>query len=224
LQLYKLIIYIFPFFVLSCKNKIEVAKEQKPLSVDSLLKRKEPCILNGEPSQFDSSKYETAWNAAYAYDYLYPRTFKDSSILIKDTAGDVTSDTSLLISPDNHATIKFWIGVTIPFPQDSIQARDILRVDSTVNNFISKIKLNDYPYLQEFAIDTLVHGIDGYYHSIGIIGHNQKQAIIYKIEVSVIPISGDLIFKNLVFIYDQEYKKLYKPMGITIANNFGIGR
>lgn len=196
----------------------------KPPTIDSLLKRQQNCILNGELKIFDSAKYGGAWNAAYAYDYLYPKKFKDTSIEILDKEGTIISDTSVAISPDRHAVIKFWIGENIPMPQDSIKVSDILRVDKKVDSLIGELKQSKYTYLSGFSIDTLCHGIDGYYHNIALTGHNDKQNIIYKIEYSILPVSGDLIAKNLVFIYDKELAGIYHPIGITIANSFGFAK
>ena len=217
-------IYFTVLVFLSCRSKTENIKSGNPLSVDSLLKRQQNCLLNGEENTFDSSKYGGAWNAAYAYDYLYPKNFKDSSIKILDKEGTVISDTSVAISPDRHAVIKFWIGETISMPQDSIKTSDILWVDKKVDSLIVQLKQSKYAYLLGFSIDTLCHGIDGYYHNVALIGHSDKQVIIYKIEYSIWPVSGDLISKNLVFLYDKEFAETYLPIGITVANNFGFGK
>src|SRR4029079_5829320 len=141
-----------------------------------LLKRQQNCLLNGEPKTFDSSKYGGGWDAAYAYYYLHPKNFKDSSIQISDKEGTIISDTSVAISPDRHAIIKFWIGEDIQMPQDSIKASDILRVDKRVDSLIGQLRQAKYPYLSGFSIDTLCHGIDGYYHNLALIGHSDKQA------------------------------------------------
>jgi hypothetical protein len=217
-------IFIILTILLSCKDKAKKTTYTKPLTVDSLLKRHENCILNGEPDKFDSSKYGGAWNAAYAYDYLYPQNFKDTSIEILDNDGGIISDTSLSISPDRHAIIRFWIGETISMPQDSIKVSDILRVDRKIDSLIGQLQRSNYTYLKGFSIDTLCHGIDGYYHDIALMGHNEKQGIVYKIEFSVLPVSGDLISKNLVFIYDNEFADIYHRIGITVANSFGFAK
>ena len=217
-------IFIILTILISCNDKDAKTTEVKPLSVDSLLKRHVNCILNGEPPNFDSSKYGGAWNAAYAYDYLYPKNFKDTSIEILDKEGSIISDTSVAISPDRHAVIKFWIGETISMPQDSIKVGDIIRVDKKIDSLINQLRKGNYTYLKGFYIDTLCHGIDGYYHDIALIGHNNTQGIIYKIEFSILPVSGDLISKNLVFKYDKEFGNIYHPVGITIANSFGFAK
>ncbi|MFT3845094.1 MAG: hypothetical protein QM725_08580 [Lacibacter sp.] len=217
-------IYFAFFVLLSCKSKTENSHLDKTLTVDSLFKRQQNCILNGEPKIFDSSKYGGAWNAAYAYDYLYPKNFKDTSIEILDNEGTIISDTSVAISPDRHAVIKFWIGETISMPQDSIKVSDILRVDKKVDSLIEQLKQSKYTYLTGFTIDTLCHSIDGYYHNVALIGHSDKQGIIYKVEFSVLPVSGNLIAKNLVFTYDKKFTNIYYPIGITVANSFGFAK
>jgi hypothetical protein len=210
--------------LIACKSKTDNTISVKPLSLDSLLKRHENCILNGEPPFFDSSKYEGAWNAAYAYDFLYPKSFKYKSIEILDKDGAIISDTSVYISPNRHAIIKFWIGETIFMPQDNIKVDDILRVDKKIDSLIFTLRKGNYPYLENFILDTLCHGVDGYYQDIAFIAHNDRQVSIYKIEYSILPISGDLIAKNLVFTYDKEYANIYHSVGITIANSFGFAK
>lgn len=222
---YLIILIYFAFLLVSsCRTKTEKTHLDKPLSVDSLLKRQQECELKGEPKTFDSSKYGGAWNAAYAYDYIYPKNFKDTSIEILDKEGTIISDTSVAISPDRHALIKLWIGETISMPQDSIKVGDIVRIDKKVDSLIKELRRNKYTYLSGFSIDSLCHGIDGYYHDITLTGHSVKQGIIYKIEFSVLPVSGDLISKNLVFTYDKDYSDIYHPIGLTVANNFGFAK
>jgi hypothetical protein len=220
------IIFIFIIFpiLISCNKKAHKPHKNIISALDSLLKRHENCLLNGESKNFDTSKYSSVWNAAYAYDYVYPTNFKDVSIEILDKDGTIISDTSALLSPDKNAILKFWIGETIPMPQVNINTNDILIVDRKIDSLIVELNKSKYNYLSKFSVDTLCHAVHGYYHNISLIGSNNKQIIIYKIEYSVLPVSGDLIAKNLVFVYNKKFANIYHPIGITIANNFGFAR
>jgi hypothetical protein len=133
------------------------------------------------------------------------------------------SDTLSMVSPDRHATLKLWPGETISFPlgrmNDSLKISDFIHADSVVENTIARIKEGQYPYLHGATIDYLCHGVDGYNHSIGIVSHNARQVIIQHILVSELPVSGDLVFKNLAFAYDKGFAKQYHEVGITVANS-----
>lgn len=210
---------------ISCQKPAHRAGSAISPAVEKLLKRKKECRLSGGEAQIDTAKYTGVWNAAYAYDYSYPKDYSETTIDNIDKNGMLLSDTAFLASPDKHATIKIWVGETISFPlgavNGSLKASDFARADAAVEKAITQIKQGKYPYLKGAAIDELCHGLDGYNHSISVIGHTGRQVIVYKIQVSEIPVSGDLLFKNLVFTYDKGFDKQYRSVAITVANDFG---
>lgn len=210
----------------SCNRGTPVAAgPHQQLTVAELLKREQACQLSGGEPRLDTAKYVGVRNAAYAYGYSYPKNFREVIIENLDANGVLLSDTACMVSPDKHASLKIWIGETISFPLGAInrdlQAADILRADSQVEKAIFQIKQHHYPYLQGASTDFLCHGFSGYNHSISLLSHNSRQVIIYKIVISELPVSGDLIFKNFVFAYDKGFEEQYHAVGVALANDFG---
>ena len=160
-------------------------------------------------------------NAAYAYGYVYPKEFRE--IIVE--SDHPMSDTLSMASPDNRASLKIWIGETVSFPLGLINGKlkpsDFARADTAVEKAIRQLKQGHYPYFKRGSIDYMCHSYQGYAHSVCVVGHNAKQVIIYKIDVSELPVSGDLIFKNLVFAYDKSLDKQYHAVGLTVAKDFG---
>lgn len=208
----------------SCTSKQPPATAGPP-TVEELLKRKKPCVLSGGAPYPDTAYYTGGRNAAYAYGFSFPKNFQEKPIEIFDKNGVLLSDTTAMTSPDGHASLKIWIGETISFPlgamNDSLKTSDFMRADSIVEHTIANIRERRYPYLSSASIDYLCHGYSSYEHSIALIAHNAGHTIIYKIQVSELPVSGDLIFKNMVFTYDKGFAKQYHAVGITLANDFG---
>lgn len=217
----QLVTLFFLLFTYSCKS--HSTKRGYSNAVEQLLHRKSICKLPGG-EKYDSSKYVGVRNAAYAYNYMYPKAFKDSTIDVLDESGVLLSDTTYSASADKHAVMRIWIGDTIPFPlgamNDSLKESDFSRADSAVARTVAKLQRSEYPYLKGALIDNVCRSYDGYNQQILVMGHTNKNVIIYKIDISEIPVSGDLIFKNMVFTYDKGYEKQYHKTAITIVNDF----
>ncbi|MFD2721548.1 hypothetical protein ACFST9_22730 [Hymenobacter monticola] len=204
---------------IACSSPEQEATDSRKASLARLLERRQECQLEGGENYPDTASYVGVRDAAYAYGYVYPKAFEEV-ILSSDQP---LSDTLSMVSPDRHATLRLWPGKTISFPlgaiNDSLKVSDFMRADSAVENTIAKIKQGQYPYLHGATIDYLCHGVSGYAHSIGIVSHNTRQVIIHHILVSELPVSGDLVFKNLAFAYDKGFAKQYHAVGITVANS-----
>jgi hypothetical protein len=205
----------------ACHHAKQVAKSSALPAVDHLLKREKRCQFPNEISPADTTKYVGVRNAAYAYGYVYPKAFRE--IIIE--SDHPMSDTLSMASPDNHASLKIWIGETVSFPLGVINGKlktsDFARADTAVEKAIRLLKHGHYPYFKGGSIDYMCHGYQGYAHSVCVVGHNAKQVIIYKIDLSELPVSGDLIFKNLVFTYNKGLEKQYHAIGLTMAKDFG---
>lgn len=209
------------FSILSaCKQ--HSSSNRNSIDIESLLERKKSCNLSGG-EKYDSTKYISGWNAAYAYSFIIPKVFKDSTIDVFDKEGVLMSDTSYAFSPDKHAAMRMWVGKTVSFPLGAIgvklSVRDFARADSAAASIVKQIKKGRYPYFKNAKIDDICYGYSGYSQRITLLGHTRSQAFICKTDISELPVSGDLIEKNIVFKYGRKFKQ-YRKMGLTVVNEF----
>ena len=187
------------------------------------MKRDIPCKLSGE--KHVKIRINNVRNAAYAYSYWMPISFKE--VIVNH---DKYTDTEFYVSPDKKCSLKIWPGQTINFPSSQVDSTgkfigvncaDILRVDKAVSKYIRLIKAGRDRQLQKIRIVEFKEGIiNGYNHQIALKGIANGYGYIYKIEVSEIPVSGDLIFKHFLYKYDYKSRDKYEGMGIAMANRF----
>jgi hypothetical protein len=126
--------------------------------------------------------------------------------------------------------IKIWPGQTINFPSSQVDSigkfigvncADILRVDRAVSKYIRLIKEGKDKKLKNIKIIEFCKGIiEGYNHQIALKGIANGNGYVYKIEVSEIPVSGDLIFKHFLYKYDYNSRDKYEGLGIAMVNRF----
>ncbi len=167
-------------------------------------------------------------NAAFAFNYWYPYNFKEKKVVINSNQ---PNDTSTYISPDNKCTLKIWPGKIVNFPLGAVdslgkriplRAEDIIRAEQEVDRYIALIKSGKEVHVSQVKVLELCKGIDGYNFQIFLKGKLGSKNVIYKIELSELPVSGDLIFKHMLFSFDSEYAKEYEAVGIAIARDFGM--
>ena len=190
--------------------------------LDSLLKRNIVCKLRGGENVHIHSDHIR--NAAYAYNYWVPLNFKE---IISHS--QIYSDTERYVSEDKKCSLKIWPGQTIDFPLGQVDSRgkpigikcsDIIRVEKIVNDYIFFLKSGKDKELSGIKINEFCNGVRGYNFQIALKGTSAKFGYIYKIEISEIPVSGNLIFKYLLYKYDLKFKEKYETIGLAVANGF----
>lgn len=188
--------------------------------LDSLLKRKVVCKLSGENTHIRSEQIR---NAAFGYTYWVPLSFKVIPEPKKYT------DTESYISSDKKCLLMLWPGKTINFPLGQVDSTgkfigvkcaDIFRAEKTVDEYIRFIKEEKESKLKGVKILEFCKGIRGYNFQVALKGIGNGYGYIYKIDVSEIPVSGDLIFKHFLYRYSISAKKKYEKMGVAMANSF----
>ena len=191
----KLIITIL--VVLFSTNILLAQSSVKNNSLEELYKRHTKCKFSARKTKLKND-ITYVRDAAYAYNYWYPADFKE--MLSKDF-----SDTITYISTDKKSNLKIWPGKTISFPigtVDSvgsfvgIKAEDIIRVEKVVDNYCGVISSGKELYIGKAKIINICKGIDGYKFTINVKAADQNMGYIYKIEVSELPVSGDLLMKH----------------------------
>jgi hypothetical protein len=194
------------------------------LSLTDLLKRHEPCklVLRNALAQANVTKVH---NAAYAFNYWVPVNLKE--VISKDAPA---IDTARYISDDRKCSLKIWPGETVPFPLGTvdvkgkligIKAADIIRVEKRTDNYIELIKSGKEKHIGAVKILELCKGVNGYEFTISLKGKKGQRGYIYKIEVSELPVSGELIFKHFLYEYMLGAKSDAERMGLQMANDFG---
>ena len=195
----------------------------KSFSLEELYKRHKECKFSARKTNFKNDITDVR-DAAYAYHYWYPGDFKE--VLSKEF-----SDTITYISIDKRSKLKLWPGKTVSFPLGTVdsagkfigvKAEDIVRVEKVVDNYIELISSGKERYIRRAKIIDICKDIDGYKFTVNVRAVNNQMGYIYKIEVSELPVSGDLIFKHFLFKYDLKSNRKFENLGLLMANDFGM--
>lgn len=185
-----------------------------------LLKRNVKCVLPG--GKIPQGHKNQVRDAAYAYHYWYPVYFIEKH-------WKRYSDTEEYRSPDTKCMFRLWPGQTIDFPLGRVDLKgkpigiklpDMIRVEKAVDSYIAIIKAGKEKYVGNLVINYLCKGTMGWNFQIVTTGSKEGFGYIYKIDVSELPVSGDLIFKHFLFKYDLGYAAKYQSLGIAMANDF----
>lgn len=155
-------------------------------------------------------EFQYIHHAAYGYIFSKPTTFIEQI----DTIGQV--DSIVFFSKDKEAKLIYFV------------EGDIRRKDTSKNymyEYFRKFETGQQPKLKGGKIIKSQLRYDnewlhnrGYFVSLGQL--NDKQ-FIWKTQLSEVPISGDLTYKTMLFIYPVEKQKYYQPIGVSLANSFG---
>lgn len=192
--------------------------------LDSLLKRKHACQLSGEKISLDD--FIDVRDATFGFNFCYPKNFQE--IINKNFVS--LYDTTKYESLDRNCTLKIWPGKTINFPLGAIdkhgksiklKSSDIIRAEKFVEKYTDSLITGKIEFIGNLKITELCTGINGYEFQIALNGIIGDYGCIYKVYVSELPVSGDLIFKHLLYLYKLEFKNKYEPIGLAIANDFG---
>lgn len=192
--------------------------------LDSLLKSRYACQLPGEKISQDD--FVGVREATFGYNYSYPKDFKE----IINKGAFSLYDTTKFESPDRKCTLKIWPGKTINFPLGAmdkhgnkikLKSSDIIRAEKIVDQYIDSVKDGKLNQIKNINISDFCKGVDGYEFQFALKGIVGEDGCIYKVYVSELPVSGDLIFKHLLYKYNLDSKNKYEPIGFAIADDFG---
>lgn len=154
-------------------------------------------------------KFQYVRDAAYGYTFATPLTFMEQI----DTKGQV--DSIVFYSKDKEAKLIYFVD------------GDIHRQDTSKNylyEYFHKLETGQQPILKncktlksQLRYDNKWLNYRGYFVALGQL--NDKQ-FIWKTQLSEVPISGDLTYKTMLFIYPIERQSYYQPIGVSLADNF----
>jgi len=192
--------------------------------LDSLLKRRYKCNLSGK--KISLKNFVGASDDAFGYSYYYPKNFHE---VVNKNIGNIY-DTSEYISADRKCKLKLWPGKTISFPLGAVdkngkllglKSSDIIRAENIVDQYIDSIKNGKTKEVEGIRIIESCKGVNGYNFQFSLKGIIGNRGYIYKIVISELPVSGDLIFKHFLYEYPLNFKLEYEQIGIAMANDFG---
>ena len=216
--------YLIVFLILNVGAYAQSGLKSERIKLDSLLKRRSKCNLSGK--KISLKNFEGAGDDAFGYSYYYPKNFRE---VVNKNVGNIY-DTTKYISPDKKCTLKLWPGKTISFPLGAVdkdgkllglKSSDIIRAENVVDRYIDSIKNGKIKEVAGIRIIEFCKGISGYNFQFSLKGFVKNHGYIYKIVVSELPVSGDLIFKYFLYEYPLNLKLKYEQIGIAIANDFG---
>lgn len=158
-------------------------------------------------------------NATHGFSYIYPMTFQTQL----DTM-NVIPDSTVYRSENGEVKLKLFIqgGVLRREDRYSQEQRDkeyeaLIERGNQIQNGSHELSKNI-----NFTQSTFPNPLHIDRSRIQFIGENRKMEIMWVIELSEIPINGDLSFKNMYFEYPKEQREFYHPIGIEMVNKFGF--
>lgn len=153
-------------------------------------------------------KFEYIRNAAYGYTFSRPMTFIEQLDIIG-------LDSSIYYSKEKDAKLIYFV------------EGDIRRQDTSKNylyGYFHKLETGQQLILKncktlksQLRYDNEWLNYRGYFVTLGQL--NDKQ-FIWKTQLSEVPVSGDLTYKTMLFIYPIERQSYYQPIGVFLADNF----
>jgi hypothetical protein len=153
-------------------------------------------------------KFEYIRHAADGYTFSRPMTFIEQL----DTIG---LDSSIYYSKEKDAKLIYFV------------EGEIHRQDTSKNylyEYFHKLETGQQLILKncktlksQLRYDNETLNYRGYFVVLGQL--NDKQ-FIWKTQLSEVPVSGDLTYKTMLFIYPIERQSYYQPIGVSLADNF----
>lgn len=155
-------------------------------------------------------KFQYVRDAAYGFTFSTPLTFLEQI----DTIGQ--GDSIVFFSKDKEAKLIYFV------------EGDIHRQDTSKNylyEYFHKLETGQHLILKncktlksQLRYDNKWLNYRGCFIALGQL--NDKQ-FIWKTQLSEVPVSGDLTYKTMLFIYPTERQCYYQPIGVSLADNFG---
>lgn len=185
-------VYIFLFCILCCCNKKKESNKQTAPILDNSL------------------KFENIRNAAYAFSFSRPTTFREQI----DTIGQV--DSIVFNSKNKEAKLIYFV-------EGEISVHDAS--ENHLYKYFKNLKFGNQNRLRNCKIlKSRFNYVNDYSNYRGYFlasGEKDKNLFIWKTELSEIPISGDLTYKTMLFIYPKQKKGYYEPIGMELSKRFG---
>ena len=154
-------------------------------------------------------KFQYGGSAAHAYNCLRPMTFIEQI----DTIGQI--DSNVYYSKEKDAKLIYFV------------EGNIGRDDTSKNylyEYFHKLETGQHSILGNCKILKSQLRYDKWLSYRGdfiAIGQLNDQEFVWKTELSEIPISGDLKYKTMLFIYPKTKQRYYQPIGVALADYFG---
>jgi len=154
-------------------------------------------------------KFQSIRHAAYGYTFAKPETFIEQT----DTIGQV--DSIVFYSKLKDAKLIYFVEGNIK-GQDTSKNYLFQYFDKLETGQHSAVK-NCKTLKSELCYDNHLN----YRGDFTVLGQLDNRQFIWKTQLSEVPISGDLTFKTMLFIYPIELQKYYQPIGVVLADKFG---
>jgi hypothetical protein len=155
-------------------------------------------------------KFQNIRDVAYGYTFARPETFIEQL----DTLGQV--DSIVFYSQQKDAKLIYFVEGNIP------------RQDTSKNylyEYFHKLETGKQPIVKncktlksQIRYSDKLFNYRGDFTTLGQVGNRQ---FVWKTQLSEVPVSGDLTYKTMLFIYPTERQKYYQPIGVELADKFG---
>jgi hypothetical protein len=187
-------------------------------------KRTEPlnqsnCVVNQWFTQDTTIEFQYGWDAAYGYNFCYPKHFNDTTFTLLNAEGTILEDTSAFISPDRTAIIRYWSTGSLDYKSGVIDYvmtdKDIQAVENQLDSVFKRLLTR--------GDNTLFKSEEVQKHCLNI--KNQSFVIqteklhtiqIVSVNLPIQAISGDKTYAYMTFEYPKHLRKMYDPIAATL--------
>jgi hypothetical protein len=184
------------FLIISCKDSL---KKSLVTSLD----------FKSEFELDSTIELQGVRDVAYGYLFSYPASFQEQI----DTIGQV--DSIVFYSTDGKAKLKCFV-------EGNVSVEDSLK--NHLFEYYQTVNKGNHPYIKDFKSIKSQLNYNNRWNNKGefiILGHLDDIEFIWKTELSEVPVSGDLTFKNMLFTYPTSERSKYQAIGIEMAKEFG---
>lgn len=178
--------------------------------------RKTPDLVKVAPklsSEFPldtSIRFQEVSDAAYGYTFATPQNFIEQP----DTIGQV--DSIVYFSASGDAKLIYFV------------EGEVLLQDTSKNylySYFHQVELGQHPMVKNGTVVKSQVRYDSdwlnYRGDFTVLGESGDRQFIWKTQLSEVPISGDLTYKTMLFLYPKTKETYYQPVGVALADKFG---
>jgi hypothetical protein len=196
---------IISILIVSCKQTQEKQKEILPP------------VFDKEFSLDMSVKFENVRDVAYGYSFSYPISFVE----VMDTVGILDSFT--FFSQDRLTKIKFFVESGLEIGKDKNEKDEIEK--NLFKHYFDSLEHGKHSFTKNAKMIKSAYAFKRYTSdepaNFMLLGERETTEFIMKSELSEIPISGNLTFKNFTMEYPKAEKNYFRPIALEIAKDFG---
>jgi hypothetical protein len=160
--------------------------------------------------ELDSTiEIQSVRNVAFGYLFSYPTSFQEQT----DTVGQI--DSIVFYSIDKKAKLKCFV-------EGNVAVADSLK--NHLFEYYQTVNQGKHQFAKGFKSIENQLNYNNLWNNKGefiILGQLDNIELIWKTELSEVPISGDLTFKNMLFTYPISERSKYQAIGIEMAKEFG---